>query len=119
MSGYFSGGRVGLAEAFPTIKNIDVTVETGAGITRFDKKETFRYSLKFPPPALIPCPRGGCTGSGFDFQSMLMQMVALKQTEKTETRMCNGQEKMGRGHFRSCLGNFSVTIKIEYHNAAA
>lgn len=114
MSGYFSGDKVPFSEAFPTIKELQMEVVTSAGITKFDHKETRTYSTKFPPPAYIPCPKGGCTGNGFDVQRLLSKMVARKETETKEHKMCDGQEKMGRGQSRSCVGNFSVTVTIEY-----
>ena len=114
MSGYFSGDKVPFSEAFPTIKDLQIQVVTSAGITKFDRKETRTYSIQFPPPAYISCPKGGCTGNGFHVQRLLSGMVARKETEKTENKMCDGQEKMGRGKYRSCIGNFSVTVKIEY-----
>ena len=114
MSGYFSGPNIGFAEAFPTIKDLQMEVITSAGITSFDKKQTFTFSTQSPPPARIPCPKGGCTGAGFDVQDFLAGMVARKEIEKTEIRMCGGQERMGKGKSRSCVGNFKITAKIEY-----
>lgn len=118
MNRYFSGDKVSFAEAFPTIKELHMEVITSAGITKFDRKNTQTYSVEAPPPAHIPCPKGGCTGSGYDVQGFLMRMVARGIKEDKDVKMCNGQEKMGRGKYRSCIGNFSVTVKIEYHSTS-
>ena len=68
---------------------------------------------------MIACPRGGCTGSGLNIESLLRQMVAMKETERKVIRMCNGQERMGRNQYRSCIGNFRVNVKLEYKKEAA
>lgn len=114
-NGYQSGKPIfgeltTFTNAFPEIKNIQVTVfETGRNVSPMQpailEKDNFREEIK--------CSNLACISGGLHIGSIVRTMVISKQTELEITDYkCEGVEKQVN---KICWNFFTYKIEIEYN----
>lgn len=120
-SSSFLGYTLHFSEAFPKIKDIDITWTQDSGeFYLADWQRVGRLGLRNICPQ-ISCGNPRCKRGGFDLESRLQIMVSSNRTEESWALGCDGDEGSPQGMRRGqeCMNNFKVTARISYKNEAA
>ena len=110
---HFGGGSISIREEFPEIEWLDLTIETKEVTSKFVEPNIMYYTLDWPPPAKVSCPKIGCTSAGFDIERIIRRAVRSDNTNIDKVMHCNGTKSRTDSQF--CLGICkvygSITLK--------
>lgn len=110
------------AEAFPSIKSIEVSVrededmmwKMGQGHTSIFTESTLRGEY-------YDCSGRSCFSGGICIGDIIRDMVRSKETHRETSKRCQGYEgsPKGRRKYRNCMHMFYVKVSIIYKDADA
>jgi len=101
-------------EAYPTIASLRVEVtESDLGFGRSPR--TWPFTERNFQHA-VNCSNPMCYGGGVEIGWMIHDMARNKETDREESKMCQGYEgsPKGRKRYRSCLHSFRIKVHVKY-----
>ena len=104
--------KVKFAEAFPSIKKLEMIVEESGMLPK--DQNIRQYTLIQPPSEYINCTNSQCHGGGVQLGSIIWMMVNTKQQTLTKCEWCIGHEGSAKKKVRDCLHRFSISVSIDY-----
>ncbi len=109
---FMTGEKVTFEEAFPDIEELMVEVRERYGEFIGPKH---RFSKKNVKPKM-ECSNPNCYQSGLDIQSILRELVSVRETDYGSTELCHplDTEKKGGSGFKRCNHFFEIVVHIEY-----
>jgi hypothetical protein len=103
--------RVSFDEAFPIVETVDLEVtETNHGYPI--GQATRRTKLTFQK--FVDCTNPSCKDGGIDVARILGEMVNERKTNSPIDQKCQGQEKVSRQSYRSCMHGFIGELTVTY-----
>lgn len=103
--------KVPFEEAFPQLKSVSVRVEEfGHSVGKWNTRHYDRVG------EYIDCRNSLCYNGGFSIGELIRDMVRTKETEREETKFCQGYEgsPKGRRKYKDCMNRFQVRVTLEY-----
>jgi len=102
------------SEVYPEIEEIDFWVER---TTITGKNKGSYHFTKSNIPAHLSCENPQCREGGYNIQQIIEALYHVKLTEKEDTSVCRGYEKMDSGT-RSCLHAAKYKVRIKYKQSS-
>ncbi|MGO8835884.1 MAG: hypothetical protein ACLQAH_01245 [Limisphaerales bacterium] len=109
---FVMGTKTTFENAFPEIEQCTVEVkEQGHNVPEWDKVRTVRN-----PGQYINCHNKLCYGGGFDVGWTIHEMVGKRETERSGSTLCQGNEASAKGRriYKKCMTFFEYKISIKY-----
>ena len=102
-------------EVFPDIEKIELSynLHHSSAFGSQDKEGAWIITPQSQMVFVIACLNRECSSGGFDLKNEIYSMRRERQTEKTGTMSCEGQEAPDHPE-QSCNGSIKYEIKITY-----
>lgn len=104
--------KVPFQEAFPTIEELKVKVEeSGDGVSEWGRTRHYHTTVG----EYVNCSNPLCYNGGFSIGQILRDMVEKEDTQREESKFCQGYEgsPKGRRKYRSCTNSFRIQIQAK------